>query len=594
MRTSPAVWLFAASVLAAGAAPLPEASADEAVRVAHIAIRKLLPEAPQPTSLFSTQPRNFGWYLKRLRRAGEDSNVQAVVLELAVSGLPLTRAQEIRRAVAEVQLAGKPVFGLLPSVATTADYVALAGCDKLFMIKGGWLALTGVRSEVWFYRDLLDWVGIKATFVQAGDYKGAAEPFMRRSMSPEFREQLERVVDDLYSQVCLAVAGRLGCGLDEAAAVIDRGPYTAARAAAVRLIDGTVRSALGENDVTKLLGATTVQLVKNYGVERRRVAGGFAGMMQLMQLLMNPPARKAPRGDAPLVAVVYCTGLIVEGKSGYSLLGDATMGDQTIVDAINQACANDRVKAIVLRVDSPGGSAVASERIWQAAHRANKPVVVSMGQVAASGGYYISAGADKIFAEPGTLTGSIGVVAGKIAVRGLLEKVGIRPEAVQRGRNAALLSPIEPAEEGTVEALKAMVQETYDLFLQRVAESRGLSRQQLDQVAGGRIWTGRMARQLGLVDAIGTLEDAINAARELGGIEESQRHDLLILPEPKGLFESLLELEEAQVPGLDHLRALPLGPVRTQLLRRVQSLQLLLGDSAVGVWAVMPFELVVY
>lgn len=271
------------------------------------------------------------------------------------------------------------------------------------------------------------------------------------------------------------------------------------------------------------------------------------------------------------------------------------MGDETIVEAIRKARSNPQVAAIVLRVDSPGGSAIASERIWQAVRETSKPVIVSMGQMAASGGYYISVGADRIFAEPATLTGSIGVVGGKLAVRGLMEKVGIRPEVVQRGRNAGLLSLVEPADRITVVALRELVNEAYDLFLRRVGESRGLTREQLRELAGGRIWTGKLAAEKGLVDALGTLADAIAEARRLGGIGEGQAYDLWILPEPKSVFDMLMELEEAQVPELQTLSRLPFGgAAREQLFQRLHAIYRLMSAGNPGVWALMPMDIVLY
>lgn len=251
-----------------------ESPTDRPLRVAHVAIRTLLPEAPQPSGLLSTEPRNFRWYLERIRRAATDPDVRAIVIELRASALPLTRSQEIRRAVFDAQVAGKPVVGLLPSVATTGDYVALAGCDRVLMVEGGWLALTGVRTEVWFYKDLLDWIGVQATFVQAGEYKGAAEPFTRREMSPQLREQLSRVVDDLFDQVCLAVAGKRGCTLGEAAKLVENGPYTARRARELGLIDGIVAAPSLEAAISPAFDGASLEIVRDYGVARRTVPGG--------------------------------------------------------------------------------------------------------------------------------------------------------------------------------------------------------------------------------------------------------------------------------------------------------------------------------
>jgi protease-4 len=244
----------------------------------------------------------------------------------------------------------------------------------------------------------------------------------------------------------------------------------------------------------------------------------------------------------PRIALVYAVGPIVSGESKSGAFSDeSSVGSDTLVKALRDAKQSDRVKAIVLRVDSPGGSALASDLIWREVATSDKPVVVSMGNVAASGGYYISMGADKIFAEPGTLTGSIGVVGGKLALRGMFEKIGINVERISRGKNAGSLSIVEPFSESQRDAWQRMMKDTYHQFTSKAAEGRKMDGEKIESLAQGRIFTGRMAVANGLVDKLGTLSDALAEAKTLAGLKADDKIDLQILPKPKNFFEQMFE-----------------------------------------------------
>ena len=574
----------------------PAAHADEAEQqgdtpqVAHLRLARVLPEEPMSLGLFATRPTNLKAFLDRLRQAADDENVRGVVLEIDLLTMPLSHAQELRAAIAAVQRSGKPVLAVLPAITGTNTYVAAAGCDRVVMPADGWLMLTGIRFEVWFFRDLFNWLGVDARFLQAGAYKGAAEPFTRSAMSPQYRAQLERVADDLFGQICTAVAGRMGCSTDEAAKLIDQGPFLAREAKQLGLIDDFGYGDPLDQAAARLLNVPRVNLLRDYGVKKRRMPGGLAGMMQMMQLLFGGEQKPAAASGRPRIALIYATGPIIDGKSTQNLFLGRVMGDKTIVEAVRKAEADEQVRAIVLRVDSPGGSATASEHIYQALREAKKPVIVSMGNVAASGGYYISLGGDIIVAEPSTLTGSIGVVGGKIAVRPALAKLGIKPDVVQRGRNADFLSVVEPLDADGEAALRKLIDATYDRFVGRVAEARGMDRQRLTQLAEGRIWTGKQAAELGLVDRVGSLYDALELARERAGIGADEAYELLILPEPKNFFEMLMEMAETDASPPDVARIVqglprPLRPV----LRDIMTLRTIFERQNPGVWLITPY-----
>ena len=269
------------------------------------------------------------------------------------------------------------------------------------------------------------------------------------------------------------------------------------------------------------------------------------------------------------MAVIYATGAITTGKSASSLLGSETMGSDTIIKAIRQAEADKTVKAIVLRVDSPGGSALASDLMWNELKQCKKPIVASMSDVAASGGYYISMAAGKIYAEPGTITGSIGVVGGKLATRGLWDKIGVKTEVIARGAHSGILTSDEPFSDSERKAMTGLMQDVYDQFVDKALEGRlkagkKMTRKELLDLAGGRVWTGRQAKENGLIDELGTLSDALAAAAKLGGLPADKAPDLLELPKSKGMLDSLLGDQEVSLSLLGPaLRRRPSWPANS-------------------------------
>jgi protease-4 len=530
-------------------APSAEQS-EQPAKVAVLTLRSHLPEAPEALGLLETEPKNLKWFLDRLILAGRDKDVKAVALDLRAIDLPRGYAYQLREAVRRVQGSGKLVIGLLPPLATSSDYLALSACQHLVLPPNGWLLLTGTRAETWFFRDLLDWLGVQPQFVQAGAYKGAAEPFVRREMSPELRQQMESVVGDLHQQLLGAVGERLKCPVEKAQEIIDGGPYVAAEALQVGLVDSLQIPEELPQTLQKLVATPKVELVRDYGAPKKRAPSGLAGFMQLLQALSGETPRKPRTPGKPQIALIYAVGPIIDGRSTYDLFGGQMLGDQTLVEALQEADRDASVVAIVLRVDSPGGSATASDRVWREIRKLEKPIVVSMGSLAASGGYYISMGADYIVAEPTTLTGSIGAVGGKLAVRGLLQKVGIRPDVIQHGKNAGFLSLTDAWDEAGLKAMEKLVQQVYEEFLRKAAESRGLPVEEMQKMAQGKLWTGKQAAELRLVDRVGTLYDALDEAKKRAGLGADQEYDLLILPKPKPFFEQLLELTEVEAPAL--------------------------------------------
>ena len=401
--------------------------------------------------------------------------------------------------------------------------------------------IPGVRAEVMFYKGLFDRLGIQSDMMQVGDFKGAAEPYTRTEMSAEFRKQYEVVLDDLYNQMVEMIATDRKLEPAKVRELIDVGIFSTADAKAAGLIDEVVYDDELKARWEKKLEVEKVDIADNYGKTKVNTDfSGMTGMFELFNMMLGDKSSQGASSNKKL-AVIYASGMITSGDSMASLLGGEVMGSDTIIKAIRQASEDKSVVAIVLRIDSPGGSAMASDQIWRALQKCEKPVVASMGDVAASGGYYIAMGCDKIFAEPGTITGSIGVVGGKLVLKGLFDKVGLKTEVISRGKNSSILSEQSMFSDSERGVWKKMMDEVYRQFLTKTATGRKMELAKLETLAGGRIWTGRQAKDVGLVDELGTLRDAIADAKKLGGQNPTDKLELLVLPKPKTFLDQLLE-----------------------------------------------------
>ncbi len=448
-----------------------------------------------------------------------------------------------------------------------------------------------MRAEITFYKDLFEKLSIKADFLQMGDFKGAAEPYTRSGMSPEFRKNYESIIDDFFQKSYVETIANSRpdkkWNVESVRKLIDHGMYTAKGAVAAGLVD---RLAYPEEFVELMKGevknAEGLKVAKNYGVVKGEDVD-FSNPFAVFKLL-TPPKPKISK--EPKVAVIYAVGAIETGKGGGNpLMGGDAVGSTTMVEAIHEAEKDDTVKAIVLRVDSPGGSALASDLIWKALVSCKKPVIASMGDVAASGGYYISMGCQKIYAEPGTLTGSIGVVGGKIVTGGLMNWAGLKTDVIARGANSGIASTNEAWSEGERKVVRESMQEIYDMFLDKSLAGRkragvSMSREQLLTLAGGRVHTGRQAKANGLIDELGTLDDAIEAAKKMAGVEGKDM-EILTLPRHRNFFEKLAEGgADARLPGVAAELLKNFGTVPTHL-RHAETILRLQKDR---VWLMQP------
>ncbi len=465
---------------------------------------------------------NLKGIVDRIGKAKADPAVKGLVVRLNGVSIGLAKGYEIRQAITD---SASRARRRMPSSnrAENADYVVATAADEIVMPESGWLMLKGVAAEVSFYKTLFDKVGVKADWMQVGEFKSYGEPFTRTEMSPAFREEITTLLDDNFAMVVEAIAARQGISPQDARALDRQRPLQPGRRQGRRPdqpdpLRRRDRGRAGQGPRRRQDQARPE--VRQEDRDRRPE--------RVRRLHEDDPdalGRGGKKADskAPKLALIYAQGGINTGKSTSSLWGDATMGSDTVIKHLREAEKDASVRAIVLRVDSPGGSALASDLIWREVVRIEKPIVASMSDVAASGGYYISMGADRIFAEPGTLTGSIGVTGGKFVVAGLMDKLGVATDTITVGNNATLLldpQTLLPTERA---AMQRLMDDTYRQFVAKAAQGRKMTYEQLDKLAGGRVYTGRQAQKLGLVDELGTLDDAIAAAKDLAGLDREGR-----------------------------------------------------------------------
>ncbi len=463
-----------------------------------------------------------------IRRAAEDDRVAALIARVQLSAAPAGPVQELRAAIIAFSEA-KPSLAWAETYPGTMSYYLASAFREVWMQPSGTVGLVGFATNALFLRDALDKAGIQAQFIARGEYKSAANLFTDQSYTDAHREADERLIESLHEQVLAGVAAARHLEAADIDALADKAPLLRDDAVAGRLVDRIGFRDEAYARIAELSGAAAVSpddpdapprlYLSRYA---RATAPGATPSL---------PGRKAK----PTIAVVTLAGPIVSGRGGRQLspLGTSSAGGDTIAAALRQAGADDDVSAVVLRVDSPGGSVTGSETIWREVVRlreAGKPVVASMGAVAASGGYYVSMAADAIVANAGTLTGSIGVVTGKFIARELKARLGIGSDSVRTNANANAWSANAPFTDEQHAHVEAEADLFYADFVQRVGDGRNMSVEAVDAVARGRVWTGADALARGLVDELGGLQTAIDRAKVLAGLDADTNVKLLVLP----------------------------------------------------------------
>jgi protease-4 len=469
--------------------------------------------------------------LRTLDAAATDPRVAGVVLRFAGAPQGFAAAATLRRAVDALRAAGKPVVAYGERL-QQAEYWVASGAERLWLPETGAIHLVGLRAESLFLSRVLERLALRPEVIRIGSHKSAGEMLTRQAMSPESREQVERYLDDLLDALVGAIAA--GRRLAEVAVrgFVDRGPYRAPTACEVGLADACSYPDQVEEALAELVPASAETPASGGSARGRLVDAASYASLHAHDAGFAPWLAERPR-------IAY---LVAEGPIHRRGAGGIA------VDALGRALralAEQRaVRAIVLRIDSPGGDALASDVLWRALQVAkrDRPLVVSMGEVAGSGGYYAAVAADHILAEAPTLTGSIGVVGGKLDASRALERLGIDSDAVERGHRAGLLSALRGFSAEERAAVRADMEAFYDVFVRRVEDGRGMARAAVESAAGGRIWSGARALSLGLVDALGGPLEAIREARARAGIAADERVALQVVPRfaPYGALRSLL------------------------------------------------------
>jgi protease IV len=448
--------------------------------------------------------------IEGLRRARHDDRVRALVVKVGGGRIGLARIQEIREAVSNFRESGKLTVAWAETFGEfthgNVPYYLATAFDRIYLQPSGTLGLTGIAVEQLFLHDALAKIGIAFESAKRYEYKSAADNLTERGFTPPAREASERLAASIAEQISAAIAERRGKTAEQARALLDRGPFLATDALAEGLVDALGYRDEVYADVRKEAGPdATLQYVARY--QRGHV--------------LAQRARRLPSRRQDFVAVVYASGPIRQGRSTHSPLGGTAMGSDTVAAALRSALADQRARAVLLRVNSPGGSATASDTIWREVVRlraAGKPVVVSMSDVAASGGYFIAAPADVIVAQPGTITGSIGVIMGKPVLADALERVGITTDSVAVGSGATMLAPTHPFTEEEWNRINSWLDAIYQDFIKKVASGRRMPVERVHEVARGRVWTGADAAQNGLVDELGGMQAAAEIARRRAGL----------------------------------------------------------------------------
>jgi protease-4 len=459
-----------------------------------------------------------------LRKAKVDARVQSVLLKPTGFDSPFWgKVQEIRDAVLDFKKSGKPVYAYLEYGGDREYYLATAA-DRIFLLPATSLDLSGVATYAVFLRGTLDKIGAYPDLHHIGNYKTASNQFTEKSYTAAHREMDESLNRDLYEQLVRGIAdGRKKSDAD-VRRLLDEGPFLPEDALRTGLVDDVIY----EDQVGEKLGDARGE---------RRLDGDEYARIGAASLGLN-------RG--PRIAVIYASGTINSGKSGYDAVNGAIAGSETLIDYIRQARRDSSVRAIVLRVDSPGGSAPASDAIWRELmvtrnERTDRPLVASMSDLAASGGYYIAMPAQVIVAQPSTLTGSIGVYGGKFVTGGVYEKLGAHIESTSVGRHAEINSPVRPYTREEVKIVEDQLRAFYDQFVEKAAESRHTKPEKIDAVAQGRVWTGRQAKENGLVDELGGLDRAVAIAKQRARIPLESEVELVVYPPRKSFYELLSE-----------------------------------------------------
>ncbi|MEE9553187.1 MAG: signal peptide peptidase SppA [candidate division Zixibacteria bacterium] len=482
-------------------------------------------DEPERKVLFASSKITFLQMITALRKGAGDDRIHGLLLKIDEIKMSFAVAQEIRSAVTEFRKNGKNVTVYLENGGNLSYYLASAA-DKIIINPTGYLMLNGLSARATFYKGMMDKLGVKATVIRTGPHKTAGNAFTEEGLTDAAEEQINWLLDDLYDQMIDGISNGRKVLPGDVKRLINDGPYTARAALEANLVDDLRyydELVEGEADDSKM---PHIDLTKFYKTEDYN-----------------------PRWSEPRkIAVVYAGGAIVAGNSGNDFIQGKVVGGNTLAKSLASVRKDKSIEAVVLRVDSPGGDLFGSDRIYRELEllKGKKPLVVTMGGVAASGGYYISCPGDEILASPGTITGSIGVIMGKVDLSGFYDKIGLKKKTLKRGKHADITSMDRPATNEEIEHVEKQIWHYYNDFVSKVSTWRKIDFDSVDAIGQGRVWTGRQAIQHGLIDSYGGIWEAIEQARQKAGIEPEEK--LIIDTYPKKGF-SLFVLPDFPMIG---------------------------------------------
>ncbi|MBC7361549.1 MAG: signal peptide peptidase SppA [Candidatus Aminicenantes bacterium] len=492
-----------------------------------------------------------------LRKASLDPRIKAVVLKFGLLDSDWAKIEELRQAVYDFRKSGKPVIAYFEeSPDADKEYYLATACDKIILHPLGWLGVNGLASYVPFFKGTLDKLGIKAEFEHIEEYKTAYNQFTEKGFTTAHREMMESIYNDIFNYYFKQITAARHKTPEEMKKLIDRGYFQGKEAVDCGLVDGLAY----EDQLLEVMNLKNIKQLNKISNEK--------------YAKVNPASFGLNRGKK--VALIFATGTILSGEEQV-----VALGSETFTRWLRAAVKDKSIAAIVVRIDSPGGSAVGSDIIWHelVKARGEKPVVISMSGLAGSGGYWMALGGHKIIAQPQTLTGSIGVIAGKFSFEGLMKKLGINTEKIVLGKEADAFSVYRKFTPEERNILKNQIQSIYQQFLERVASSRNLSIEEVHRIGRGRVWTGNQAKELNLVDDLGGLNLAIESAKKMAGIPAEEEVKLVIWPKKRTFFDFLMGKETE----LSYFRAQ--AEIITGYARLIKY------SSPPRVWTLMPFWL---
>ncbi len=502
-----------------------------------VGLQGAIPEAapvPLPFALLDSSPAvtvQETWEL--LREAASDRRIRAAVLAPRGIGVGWGKLQEIRESLLRFKESGKPLVAYLRNPGGREYYLATAA-DEIYMAPEDFLNVKGLRAEAVYLRGTLDKLGVQVEIEHAGKYKDFGDTYTRESMSEETREVLNSILDELYSHYLATIAGARRQTQEQARRVIDQGPFLAAQAKDYGLVDDLIYEDQMFDRLKERLGQDELKKVSYRDYHLARQASG-----------------------KNRIALVVASGTIMAGSDGNRFTQDGILWSRSFIRLLRKVAGDERIKGVILRIDSPGGDAIASDEILREVRLLSekKPLVISMSDVAASGGYYIAMTGDPVVAYPNTVTGSIGVIFGKVNLRGLYDKIGVKKEYLTRGRFADIDSDYKPLSEAERKKLREGIETSYRAFLARVAEGRNRKAEEIEPVAQGRVWLGLQAQRNGLVDELGGLDRAVELIKEKAAIPAGEGVRLVAYP-PKETFWEYLLRRQAETALAGELRDL--------------------------------------